>query len=126
MTPDNSKGRILGIGGVFFKSTNHETLRDWYLTKLGIANDCMFPAGDHPTVWSIFPAASPYFGSDSAQFMINYVVDDLDAFLEKCKTKDVRIDEKREDFDYGRFAWIYDPDGNKIELWQPNSTLQNE
>jgi len=51
--------------------------------------------------------------------MINYVIDDLDAFLAKCAARGVKIDEKREDADYGRFAWIYDPDGNKIELWQP-------
>jgi predicted enzyme related to lactoylglutathione lyase len=117
MTP----GRILGIGGIFFKSQDHKSLRNWYQEKLGIANQTMFPAGDHPTVWSIFPASSTYFDPSSASFMINYVVDDLDAFLAKCKQNDVRIDEKREDADYGRFAWIYDADGNKIELWQPLS-----
>ena len=114
-----SPGRILGIGGIFFKSSNHQSLRSWYQEKLGVADQTMFPAGDHPTVWSIFPAASNYFDPSRSSFMINYVVDDLDAFLAKCQTAGVEVDPKREDHEYGRFAWIYDPDGNKIELWQP-------
>ena len=114
-----SAGRIVGIGGIFFKSANHDSLRAWYREKLGIANQTMFPAGDHPTVWSIFPASTTYLNPSRAQFMINYVVDDLDAFLAQCEAGGVKIDPKRENHDYGRFAWIFDPDGNKIELWQP-------
>ena len=113
------KGRILGIGGIFFKSSDHQALRCWYQEKLGIRNGdegAQFEWSDHTTAWSIFPAASTYF--DQA-FMVNYIVDDLDAFLAKCAAQEVRIDPKREDYDYGRFAWIYDPEGNKIELWQP-------
>jgi GNAT superfamily N-acetyltransferase len=105
-------GRIVGIGGIFFKSQNHKALRAWYEAKLGIQEGAIF----NKTVWSIFPADSDYFSQDS---MINYIVDDLDAFLAKCQANGVRIDPKREDCDYGRFAWIYDDDGNKIELWQP-------
>ncbi len=121
-----SPGRILGIGGIFFKSADHQALRTWYDEKLGIQDDgngAMFKwsQGDanHVTVWSVFPAASDYF---KPNLMINYIVDDLDAFLAKCTANGVRIDPKREDHDYGRFAWIYDPDGNKIELWQPADT----
>ncbi len=106
------KGRVLGVGGVFFKSAKHEALRAWYREKLGIQDGAML--GN--TVWSVFPADSEYFSSGC---MINYTVDDLDAFLARCAASGIAIDPKREDCEYGRFAWIYDPDGNKIELWQP-------
>lgn len=128
MSNDETPGRILGIGGIFFKSANHQSLRAWYQEKLGIVNGdhgAMFKWRSHDapdteglTVWSIFPGASNYFNGN---LMINYIVDDLDAFLAKCAQNGVTIDTKREDYDYGRFAWIYDLEGNKIELWQPTS-----
>jgi predicted enzyme related to lactoylglutathione lyase len=128
MSTDETPGRILGIGGIFFKSANHQALRAWYQEKLGIVNGDnggMFkwrsydaPDTEGCTAWSIFPAASTYYNGN---LMINYIVDDLDAFLAKCSTNGVQIDIKRDDSDYGRFAWIYDSDGNKIELWQPPS-----
>ena len=131
MANDQSPGRILGIGGIFFKSTDHEGLRSWYQNKLGIENgeyggifkwrSHADPQSEHMTVWSIFPSSTAYFNPSESTFMINYIVDDLDAFLAKCAANGVKIDPKREDHDYGRFAWIYDPDGNKIELWQPLS-----
>ena len=123
------RGRIIGIGGIFFKSPEARQLRDWYHAQLGFDAS---PEGfgflwrDHAraeverrTVWSIFSAASSYFDPSKAPFMINYNVDDLDAFLAKMEARGVVIDAKRESYDYGRFAWIYDPDGNKIELWEP-------
>ncbi len=126
---DASPGRILGIGGIFFKSAQQDQLSDWYRQKLGIDHDqygAMFkwrtmndPPDNHVTIWSIFPSTSDYFGHSSSNFMINYIVDDLDALLVKLRDAGVEVDPKREDFDYGRFAWAYDPDGNKIELWQP-------
>jgi len=115
MTP----GRILGIGGIFFKSRDPHALREWYKEKLGIHEGEMFKPAEPFTTWSVFPAASPYFEPSTASFMVNYIVDDLEAFLARCAENGVRIDSKREDYDYGRFAWIYDPDGNKIELWEP-------
>jgi predicted enzyme related to lactoylglutathione lyase len=129
MTPDTTPGRILGIGGIFFKSHDHKALRSWYQDKLGILNgdyggifkwrSHAEPHSEHSTVWSIFPSATAYFNPSESTFMINYIVDDIDAFLAKCTERGVKVDAKREDHDYGRFAWIYDPDGNKIELWQP-------
>jgi len=120
------RGRILGIGGVFFKSGDPKRLGTWYAEKLGLAvegNYAQFewlsktePARQQQTVWALFPETSEYF--DGAA-MINYIVDDLDAFLGKMEACGVRIDPKREDHEYGRFAWIYDADGNKIELWEP-------
>jgi predicted enzyme related to lactoylglutathione lyase len=71
------------------------------------------------TAWSIFGKNSKYFDPSRASFMINYRVDDLDALLEALRAEGVEVDPKREDYDYGRFAWITDPEGNKIELWEP-------
>ena len=125
-------GRIIGIGGVFFKSADQEQLRNWYADKLGIvtgAHGTEFkwrahdnPAAEHITAWSIFPQESKYFDPSTSPFMINYLVDDLDALLAKLAAGGVEIDPKREDHDYGRFAWIFDADGNKIELWEPPRT----
>jgi len=132
MSPDTTPGRILGIGGIFFKSADHKGLRSWYQDKLGIMNGDyggVFkwrshdnPETENSTIWSIFPSSTAYFNPSESTFMINYIVDDIDAFLAKCAHNGVRIDPKRDDQDYGRFAWIYDPDGNKIELWQPISS----
>ncbi len=122
-------GRIIGIGGVFFKSPDQARLNNWYADKLGIrageygtdfkwrAHDN--PAVEHMTIWSIFKQDSNYFDPSAAPFMINYIVDDLDAFLAKLSASGVEIDPKRDDHKYGRFAWICDADGNKIELWEP-------
>lgn len=124
----NDRGRILGIGGVFFKSPHQQQSCEWYATHLGLADTgggAMLPwrekdnpASEHMTVWSVFPDSTEYFAPNQA-FMINYIVDDLDALLERLQKEGVKIDPKRQDADYGRFAWIFDPDGNKIELWQP-------
>jgi len=121
------KGRILGIGGIFFKSEHAGPMREWYAKNLGLSDQgqgVMLPwrEKDNPqqermTVWAIFPASSKYF--EPSQLMVNYIVDDLDALLERLSKAGVKIDPKRQNESYGRFAWIYDPDGNKIELWQP-------
>jgi len=135
MTPDTTPGRILGIGGIFFKSLDHHGLRSWYQDKLGILSgdfggifkwrNHSDPKTENCTIWSIFPSSTAYFNPSESTFMINYIVDDLDAFLAKCSRNGVRIEPKRENYDYGRFAWIYDPDGNKIELWQPLGPIEN-
>jgi predicted enzyme related to lactoylglutathione lyase len=125
----SQQGRILGIGGIFFKSANPQQMKDWYSKHLGLADSgggVMLPwrEKDNPdseqmTVWSIFPDSSKYFEPSTQTFMVNYIVDDIDALLERLGKDGVRIDPKRQDESYGRFAWIYDHDGNKIELWQP-------
>jgi catechol 2,3-dioxygenase-like lactoylglutathione lyase family enzyme len=71
------------------------------------------------TIWSIFPRDTKYLGSSNSALMINYRVDDLDALLKALETEGVQIDPHREDAEYGRFAWITDPDGTRIELWEP-------
>jgi catechol 2,3-dioxygenase-like lactoylglutathione lyase family enzyme len=122
------RGRILGIGGIFFRSPNRDQTRDWYSKHLGLADKgqgAIFPwrehddpQKEHVTSWTIFSASANYFPA-TQPFMINYIVDDLDALLDRLKQEGVKIDPKRMNESYGRFAWIYDQDGNKIELWQP-------
>jgi catechol 2,3-dioxygenase-like lactoylglutathione lyase family enzyme len=123
------RGRILGIGGIFFKSANRDQAREWYATHLGLADKgggAMLPwrehddpQKEHVTAWTIFPSTTKYFDPSPAPFMIDYIVDDMDALLDRLKQEGVKIDPKRMDESYGHFAWIYDSDGNKIELWQP-------
>jgi catechol 2,3-dioxygenase-like lactoylglutathione lyase family enzyme len=123
------RGRIVGIGGVFFKSANRDQMREWYAKHLGLADKghgAMLPwrehddpQKEHVTVWTVFPASSHYFDPSPAPFMINYIVDYLDALLDRLKQQGVKIDPNRMNESYGRFAWIYDLDGNKIELWEP-------
>ena len=76
------------------------------------------PQKEHVTVWTIFPGSTDYIPATQA-FMVNYIVDDMDALLGRLKEEGVKIDAKRMTESYGKFAWIYDADGNKIELWQP-------
>ena len=122
------RGRVIGIGGVFFKSANRDQTREWYAKHLGLADTghgAMLPWREHDdpqkeqvTVWTIFSASADYIPA-TQPFMINYIVDDMDALLDRLKQEGVKIEPKRMDESYGRFAWIYDSDGNKIELWQP-------
>jgi len=129
---ENERGRVIGIGGVFLKSSDKDRLNRWYTENLGIAQTeygAQFnwlsldePPRKRLTAWSVLPNNSTYFDPSTAPFMINYIVDDLDALLAKLSANGSRIDPKREEYDYGRFAWIYDLDGNKIELWEPSET----
>lgn len=121
--------RVTGIGGVFFKSQDPEKLYGWYETHLGIkrhpGNGAMFEwkdsetNADGQTIWSLFPRATKYFDPSHASFMLNYRVDDLDTLLTVLKQEGVEVDDRREDSEYGKFAWIMDPEGNRIELWEP-------
>lgn len=122
--------RVRGIGGIFFKSQNPEALNAWYEKHLGIASrpnvGAMFawrraddPSKEQVTVWSVFPASTKYFDPSKSQFMLNYLVDDLDATLEALRAEGVQVDERVERHDYRNFGSITDPDGNKIELWEP-------
>ncbi len=119
--------RVTGVGGVFLRSADPKRLKAWYAEHLGLPMQTggmllwsdEVPAGTGMTVWSTFPADTPYFGEGAQAVMINYRVDDLDALLSSLAAAGVWIDPKREDHDYGRFAWIRDCDGNRLELWQP-------
>ena len=116
--------RVTGIGGVFFKAEDPEKLYAWYEKHLGITRKHGFvslPAQDF-TLWSLFKKQSDYFAPSVSQLMINYRVEDLDGLLEALREEGVPIDPKSDDGEYGRFAWIMDPEGNKIELWEPPKT----
>lgn len=120
-------GRITGFGGLFVKSKNPKALAAWYRDVLGLPIETWggallrYDAPGHPevVVWNAFSQESDYFAPSARDFMINFAVDDLDAFLARIKAKGVAI-LKRDDTDpNGSFAWIVDPDGTKIEFYQP-------
>jgi predicted enzyme related to lactoylglutathione lyase len=116
--------KAVGIGGVFLKARDPKALMAWYAANLGIADEGGSLAFDGPgsmgmTVFAHFAADTDYFGDGPQQFMVNFRVDDLDDLLAQLASAGVRIDPKREDYAYGRFAWIWDPEGNRVELWQP-------
>lgn len=122
-------GRITGVGGIFFRSKDPKALAAWYHDVLGVPIEpwggamLRYDAPGHPpaVVWSPFPQSTNYMDPSTREFMIDFAVDDLDAFLAKLKAKGVAVI-KRDDSDpSGAFAWIMDPDGTKIELWQPKA-----
>jgi len=122
-------GHITGLGGLFVRSKDPKALAAWYRDVLGLKIEpwggamLRYDAPGHPPVltWSPFPEATPYMAPSTQAFMIDFAVDDLDAFLARLKAKGVPI-LKRDDSDpTGRFAWLLDPDGTKIELWQPKA-----
>jgi predicted enzyme related to lactoylglutathione lyase len=117
--------RATGLGGLFLRAVDPDKLHAWYEEHLGIKRTedgafAFFSEGPREmTVFAFFPKDTKYFGSGDQQAMFNLRVDDLDAVLEKLRTAGAIIDPKREDHDYGRFAWFSDPEGNRVELWQP-------
>jgi len=122
--------RVTGVGGIFFKADDPERLYTWYERHLGLKRGADQSVVFHwrdahdrqrmgMTVWALFPRDTTYFQPSNAGLMINYRVADLDALLACLREEGVTIDEKREDHPYGRFAWILDPEGNRIELWEP-------
>jgi catechol 2,3-dioxygenase-like lactoylglutathione lyase family enzyme len=120
--------QVTGIGGIFFKARDPARMAAWYREHLGIRTedghtDFVWREHDQPnrigrTVWSLFPADTDYFGPASTPFMINYRVSNLERMLEQLRVAGISVD-KVEDHAYGRFAWITDPEGNRIELWEP-------
>ncbi|MBF6607191.1 MAG: hydroxyacid dehydrogenase [Flavobacterium sp.] len=121
---------VTGIGGVFFKANDPTILKEWYQKHLGLNVDpygCTFwwkDNNDNPasTQWSPFKADTSYFDPSPKQFMQNFRVDDLDRLLAALEADGVTLVGTPESHDYGKFAWILDPEGNKIELWQPNDS----
>jgi len=119
-------GRITGVGGIFVRSADPERLADWYRDVLGIALESWggamlsYDAPDHPPVlvWNAVAADSDYLAPSNREFMINFAVDDLDAFIARLESKGVAILSRDDSDPHGNFAWLVDPDGTKIELWQ--------
>jgi len=125
--------RVTGIGGIFFKGQNAEQLRSWYREHLGIEaegdsgfafewREASSPEEIGQTVWSIFAGHTKYFDPSTAPFMINYRVADLAALLSELRKEGLEVDDKIDESEYGKFAWIMDPEGNRIELWEPPKT----
>ena len=120
--------RVQGIGGIFFKSSDPDKLRQWYSRHLGIKLEdwggaVMFTNAGQKNpgyqIWSIFSADTEYFTPGKANFMINYRVDDLRGLLDVLREEGCQVDERVEESEFGLFGWVLDPDGNRIELWQP-------
>jgi glyoxylase I family protein len=111
--------KVTGIGGFMFKAKDPEVLANWYKKNLGIdRNKWEQQAG--PTAFAPMSMDSDYFGTKSQQFMLNFRVDNLDSLLKKLKADKVKIVKDVEAYDgMGRFAHIEDPEGNRIELWEP-------
>jgi predicted enzyme related to lactoylglutathione lyase len=119
-------GRAVGIGGVFFKARNADALAQWYVDMLGLPQDeagVSFESRDETpgarTVFATFQHEDPYFGDPQQRFMVNFRVDNLDALLNRLRAADVEILPDCQEYDFGRFAWIVDPEGNRVELWEP-------
>ncbi|TXT21083.1 MAG: hypothetical protein FD134_2768 [Gallionellaceae bacterium] len=120
---------VTGIGGIFFKSADPTATRAWYRDHLGIAGqgpaaNFLWLERERPevtgfTVWSLFARDSDYFGAADQEFMVNYRVRGLDALLAQLETDGIPQVKPLEEYDYGRFAWVNDVDGHRIELWEP-------
>lgn len=122
--------RVTGIGGVFFKARDPVALRAWYKRHLGIDvqewggtaftwTDADGKPYAGSTVWSVFGASTESFAPSAAPFMINYRVADLHALLAALREEGCDVLDKVEESDFGRFGWVVDPEGNKVELWEP-------
>jgi predicted enzyme related to lactoylglutathione lyase len=121
----DARQRVTGMGGLFFKARDPERLRRWYEEYLGVTA----PPGNYgdppweqeagPTVLSPMREETDYFGRPEQRWMVNFRVDDLDAFVAQLRSEDVQVETDPEEHPTGRFARLHDPEGNPIELWEP-------
>lgn len=122
--------RVTGVGGIFIKAHDPEVMKAWYRDRLGIDVQSWggtslqwhkpeAPTPDGCTVWSVFNHTSDYFAPSTAPFMVNYRVADLHALLAALRAEGCQVMEKVEESEYGKFGWVMDPEGNKVELWEP-------
>ena len=125
--------RVIGIGGIFFKARDKSRLLAWYRDRLGVDvqdwggatfqwRDAQDPTRTGHTVWSLFEHDSDYFGPGTQSFMVNYRVADLRQVLSDLRREGVSVDDRIEESEFGKFGWIVDPEGNRIELWEPPAT----
>lgn len=117
--------RVLGVGGIFFKAKDPAALKAWYREHLGLPTDdhgeTMFPTQGDPgpcLVWAPFPADTTYFEPSKAPFMINFRVRDLHAMLAQLRAAGVAVEDRVLEEAYGKFGWVMDPEGNRVELWE--------
>jgi len=118
--------KVTGLGGIFFKSRDPAALGAWYAQHLGLDVEewggARFAEDERRagyTLWSPFAADTGYFGAGPQPYMLNFRVDDLDALLAQLRAAGVAVDERVEQSEFGRFGWITDPEGSRVELWQP-------
>jgi predicted enzyme related to lactoylglutathione lyase len=116
--------RATGIGGVFVRSPHPDALRAWYGEHLGLeledfGSAVLRSTGGETVTWAVFAGDTEYFGRQDQQMMINYRVRDLDAMLAQLRAAGVPVDDHVEEMEFGRFGWATDPDGNRLELWEP-------
>jgi len=116
-----------GVGGVFLRAADPDKLYGWYEEHLGIKRTeggfVFFSEGPQEmTILAFFPLDTKYFGPSGQRSMLNFRVDDLDALLDKLRAAGVDIDPRRDEADFGRFAWFNDPEGNRVELWETPKT----
>jgi predicted enzyme related to lactoylglutathione lyase len=114
--------RVLGIGGYFMRAADPTALTDWYRECLGLDADenGLWRQEPGPTVFSTFEAGTDYFGSPAQQAMLNFRVRDLEAMLRQLRSRGADVAEEIEDLaGVGRFGWVTDPEGNRVELWEP-------
>lgn len=123
--------RVIGIGGIFFKAKHPKTLAKWYQEHLGVPIDESFGGyafrwdEDHErpdkgyTIWSPFKEDTDYINPSDKDYMFNFIVDDLEALMSTLQTEGVEQVDEVMDSEFGKFAWIMDPEGNKVELWEP-------
>lgn len=121
--------KVLGLGGVFFKSADPQKLGAWYKQWLDIPVEpwgAVLPHGNLPpqayNVWTPFAADTDYFAPSTSSFMVNLIVDDVDGCLERVREGGAEVMDKIDDGEFGRFGWFVDPEGNKVELWCPPAT----
>ncbi len=128
--------RVTGIGGIFFESSDPEKTKEWYKKHLGIKSGKFGGTFEWRktegkgkkgyTAWSPFTQDTEYFNPSEREFMINYRVDDLEELLRILEEEGVEVVGEIEEYEYGKFGWIIDPDGTKIELWEPNDKAYEE
>jgi predicted enzyme related to lactoylglutathione lyase len=116
--------KATGVGGVFLRATDPAALVKWYTDILGLEKDAggytvLRASGGETLTWAVFPADTDYFGSKEQAAMVNYRVDDLDGMLDRLREAGATVDDRLEEHEYGRFGWAFDPEGNRLELWQP-------
>ena len=124
--------RVIGLGGIFFKAKDPQKLGEWYRKHLGLNVEdwggVSFPEGagaklkprrQSRLVWSPFEAGTKYFAASEKPFMINYRVHDLEQVLRVLREEGVEVEERTEESEFGKFGWAMDPEGNRIELWEP-------
>ncbi|MBS0445381.1 MAG: VOC family protein [Proteobacteria bacterium] len=122
--------RVTGIGGVFFKSQDPKALGEWYRTHLGMDvqgwGGVKFswvtpenPSGTGTTIWTPFKSDTTHFGPGGASFMINFRVQDLHALLAALRAEGCDVEDKVDESEFGKFGWVRDPEGNRVELWEP-------